>query len=180
MGPKRLSLNDRLLTILAFLARLLLLAVPLYFIIIFADLWLLQAAVASQASWLLSSLGFPVMQNGTEVTVGTFAFVISKDSTGWKSLLFFSALVISVPRITGRKRLIGLAIGLPLLWIANLSRVIAIVLVQSSLGLEAALFAHDVLWQWGLIATVLGLWTGWFYWATRQKPFLARLRGLFP
>lgn len=159
--------DPRLMATFAFLVRLIALSAPLYLVLLFVDLFPLQLAVASASAALLHGLGYGVIQDGALMAVGDFSFFISPDSTGWKSMLFLAALVIAVPRVPWARRALGLAVGVPLIVAGNLGRVLAIVAVEGSYGLEAALFTHDVLWRFGLVALVLGIWGVWF-WRARE------------
>lgn len=160
--------NENLYKTLVFFSRLLILSIPLYIILTFAiDLGFLQNIVATQSFWTLSFTGFAVAQDGPALSVGLedptrqpFDFVISEDSTGWKSMLFFAALVIAVPEVHRRKRLIGLAL-LPIVWFGNLFRIWIIVMIERVYGLQAAMLAHDYMWRIGLIILVVGLWLIW-------------------
>lgn len=174
--------EERLKSTLYFLVRLLVLSIPLYIVVLFQlDLTPLQNAVAGQSQYLLQLLGFGVTREGPLISAvwgsgEPFKFLISPDSTGWKSLLFLSALVLAVPGIRWRKRLWGLVIGLPLVWAGNLVRVLAIVLVERDWGIEAAMAVHDYLWRFGLMALVLGIWLVWLKLADEKNR--RRKRGL--
>lgn len=150
---------------LDFFVRLMVFALPLYAILFAANLLPLQLLVASQSHWLLEGLGFVVAQEGTLLTANGFSFFISPDSTGWKSLLFAGALIMAVPGIARKKKIWGLALGLPAVYAGNLVRVLGIVLIEQSYGVGAAMVAHDWLWRFGLIALVLGVWGLWLWWA---------------
>jgi exosortase/archaeosortase family protein len=164
----RLKKETRLFTTFAFLIKLLLLSIPLYIIISFnLDLSLLQVAAASQSNFILGLMGLDVIQDGAVLSVGDvagepFTFIISRDSTGWKSMLFLFALIFSVPAVRFRRRIIGLLAGEPLIWLGNLGRVTAIVLAERSYGFQTAMIVHDWLWRFGLIALVLGIWLVWW------------------
>ncbi|MBI4182263.1 MAG: exosortase/archaeosortase family protein [Candidatus Aenigmarchaeota archaeon] len=179
--------DARLRQTLVFLTTLALLAVPVYVISLTADLLPLQLLVADHSAALLDAMGFAVSREAALVTANGFTFLISPDSTGWKSLLFLGALVLAVPGTPWRKKGIGLAIGLPLVYAANLGRVAAIVLAEQAWGWQAAALAHDVLWQVGLAAVVLACWLAWWTWArrgrrdhsisrTKEKPLPSRRR----
>jgi exosortase/archaeosortase family protein len=158
--------QKRMLRMLVFLVRLAALSLPLYLVIwLGLDLYPLQLAVASQSAWLLQATGHQVVRDGALLTVnGGFVVSIVPDCTGWKSMLFLSALIFAVPGIAMRKRLAGL-LGLPLVWLGNLTRVLAGVAAQGAWGTDAALAIHDWLFQAGLVAMVLGVWTAWLMWA---------------
>lgn len=156
---------------LIFLARLNVLAVPLYLIILIgADLWVLQLGVATHSSWVLQALGYQVVQDGASVTVNqAFRFFIVQDCTAWKGMLFLFALLFAVPGIALKKRALGLALGLPVIWLVNLARIAGIVVAQSFWGTRTAMLIHDWLFQAVLIFTVLGIWAVWLAWSGRLK-----------
>jgi exosortase/archaeosortase family protein len=171
LKKKRLTpQQERMWRVMLFLVRLTLLSVPLY-----AVLWLnislvpMQAVIAGQVAWLLGAAGFGVAVNGLFLTVGeagagSFTFFIGPDCTGWKSMIAFFALVFATLGIGMRKRLLGLAAGIPLIYLGNLARITVVVLIERGFGLDAAMVFHDLLWQAGLIALVLALWLAWLEW----------------
>lgn len=161
--------QERLRDTLEFFVRLMILALPLYGIIFFVNLFPLQALVAGHSFILLEGMGLAPTIQGAGIQVGDFPFFISKDSTGWKSMLFLGALILAVPGIRWRKRWLGLLIGIPLIYVGNLGRVIAIVLAEQAWGFEAAILIHDWLWRFGLIALVMGIWLAWFYWTRSRR-----------
>ena len=166
----RVRLNEeqeRLKDTLVFFLRLLICALPLYFIILFVDLYPFQVLVAQNSFFILEGMGFSPSLQGAQMQVGDFSFFISKDSTGWKSMLFLGALVFAVPGVLFKKRVIGLLIGIPLLYLSNMGRVVGIVMAEQAYGFETAMLTHDYLWRFGLVALVLGVWLIWFRWARR-------------
>ena len=156
----------RMLRVLGFLVRLIVLSLPLYLVIgLGINLWGLQVAVASQSAWLLQAMGYQVVHEATGITINQgFQFFIIPDCTAWKSMLFLFALVFAVPGIGIRKRLIGMVVGIPVIWAANLARIIGVVLVQGAWGIETAMFIHDWIFQMGLIGLVLVIWIAWMSW----------------
>jgi len=160
--------QERLFHTFLFFSRLLALSLPLYLIISFGNLAPFQVFVASLSNHLLNMLGLETVQNGAYLTVGmnnptkqAFEFLISEDSTGWKSMIFLSALIFAVPKIGISKRMKGLLIGIPVIFLANLSRIIGIVLIERGYSLQAALIAHDYLWRFLLVGIALSLWVFW-------------------
>lgn len=164
-GKQKLTpTQERLWLALQFLIRFALLAAPVYIILDFSvPLTPLQQAVTGNVDFLLTSLGYNVSADGPMLTVAgptPFQFIISEDCTGWKSLLCFLALVLAVPGVCWKERLYGL-IGLPLVYAANLLRIIGIVLLQQAFGNEIVKLVHDWLWSAGLIMVVLAVWFVW-------------------
>jgi exosortase/archaeosortase family protein len=155
--------QERLWHILEFLLRVTVLALPLYMIIwLGVDLYLLQVAAASQSAWLLQALGYQVVLEGIGLNINnSFQFFLIPDCTGWKGMLFLFALIFAVKGISLRKRALGLAFGIPAIWLGNIGRVVGVVMVQEALGTEGAMLVHDWLFQAGLVALVLGIWLVW-------------------
>jgi len=162
LGARLTPQQERMKDTMAFFLRLMVFAVPLYLIVFFADLYPLQAAVAHNSFVVLEGMGLSPSIQGAEMAVGNFHFFISKDSTGWKSMLFLGALVFAVPGVFLRKKLLGVLIGIPIIYLGNLGRVVGIVLTEQAYGFEAAMLVHDWLWRFGLIALVLVVWLVWF------------------
>lgn len=164
-SPRKLTPHQRKLwEILLFLTRLLVLVIPLYLIIMFqVSLYPLQLAVAGNTFHILNAMGIQTTQDGANLAAGSFKFFISEDSTGWKSMLLFAALVIAPLGIPWRKRLFGMLIGIPVIYLGNLARVLAIVFAERSYGLETAMLTHDYLWRFGLTLLVLALWLLWLW-----------------
>lgn len=177
MGKKKRNPQEQQLKdTFQFFLRLMVLAAPLYFILLFVDVIGLQLAVAYHSFLLMQFLGWEPMIQGADMVVGDFAFFISKDSTGWKSLLFLGALILAVPKIGIVKRLWGLGIGLVLVYLGNITRVVGIVAAEQVWGQETAIFIHDVWWRFGLVAMVLGIWLLWYQWArSPEKSLVARM-----
>jgi exosortase/archaeosortase family protein len=160
--------QKRMWNVIVFLARLLVLTVPLYLIMSFSSLLFpIQLLVASQVGWILQAMGYTVVQYSALITVSDplsgwiFKFWIDADCTAWKSMLLAFALIFAVPRVKMKKRLYGLVLALPVIWIGNLVRITWSVLIEQSYGLETAIFVHDVLWQLGLTVIVLVVWLIW-------------------
>jgi len=169
--------DESLRKILSFLLRLIVLSAPVY-----AVIWLglslvpLQGTVAANSVYMLNALGIPASVNGLLITCGItppFMFYIGPDCTGWKSMLFFFALVFASAGASMRKRALGLAAGLPLIYIGNIARIVVVVLAERVYGLQAAMLLHDWLWQAGLAALVIALWLAWLEWVSVKKHIIA-------
>jgi exosortase/archaeosortase family protein len=165
--------QERLWETLLFLIKILVFAIPLYLILTFQGvLYPLQGMVSHNVYLILKSLGFDVLRNGFLIGIqggNPFVFLISEDCTGWKSMLFLTALVIAVPNIKWRKRSIGLIFGIPVIYLGNLLRILLIVQIQQTYGLGFASLVHDYLWQAGLISLVLLIWVSWLVWLGKIK-----------
>ena len=158
--------QKRLWKVLVFLLRMMVLAIPLYLVLLLSvDMAPLQEAVAGQSASVLGWMGYEVRLGGYHVSVGTppddFYFIINADCTGWKSMLLYFALLFAVPGIGMKKRIAGLLLGIPAIWAGNIARVVGVVLAERSLGIEAALNLHDFAYRIGLVMLVIALWSLW-------------------
>lgn len=167
-GRKKLTEKQkRLWGLQLFLLRFLVLAIPLYLVLTFGiDMWPVQLEVARESAWVIGLLGYNPAMYGAGVLADSsgsapFFFVISPDCTGWKSMLFFVALLFAVPKRPWKSRVAGVVAGIAILWAINIFRVAAVVLIYSSLGLGAAMAVHDYLWQIGMGLAALLIWIAW-------------------
>ena len=158
--------QKKLFETLLFLLKLLAFAIPLWAILSFQNVLMpLQGMVSQNVQALLQALGFAVSKDGFLIKADGIIFFISEDCTGWKSMLLLAALVCAVPRAGVKKRLWGLAAGIPVLYAGNLARILLMILVWNAYGFELAMTLHNYLWQAGLITLVLALWVAWLCWA---------------
>ena len=187
LGYKIRKRDEQKARALVFLLRLLVLSIPLYIVIVSGvSLRPLQVSTAAQSEAVLEGMGFSVMRQGAYMEAqrlgpGPFQFLISEDSTAWKSLLFLAALIIAVPGVSWNKRLWGIVPGLIVIWLVNIGRVVAIVLAEEAYGTETAILVHDWLWRLGLVLAVLAIWLAWLFWAKRKRKrglakFVGKLR----
>jgi exosortase/archaeosortase family protein len=157
--------QKKLFETLLFLAKVLLLSIPLYLIIIFSvSLYSLQSFDAFVSSGILRTLGYSVTQEGASISIEgakPFTFFLTEDCTAWKSFLFLFALIFAVPKVSIRKRLSGLGLGIPALWLGNQARIVGVVLTDQATDVQFAMFTHDYFWRIFLVFLVLGVWLAW-------------------
>lgn len=186
LGEKLTKGQRRLWQALQFLIRLAILAIPLYLVLLLnPSMAAWQAMVADHTEWLLRVSGLSVARDNLVLSVGAadpFEIFIGPDCTGWKSMFCYFALVFATLGVRMRKRLLGMLVGIPLIYLGNLARIVMVVFIERGYGYEAAMVVHDWLWQAGLIALVLGLWLGWLkycYVKSRIMRLMAFLRGRY-
>lgn len=152
--------NQKIFEVLVFLIKLSLLSIFLYIILWWVDLRFLQEFTARQVVSLFKILNFPTSYAGTQVTVGRFDFSIIKDCTGWKGMIFFTALIASASS-SFKEKVKALSINLPIIYSVNLLRLSTLIFITSNMGLRAYNISHDLLWQLTMIVLVLSLWLLW-------------------
>lgn len=152
--------HQKMFEVLVFLLKLSLLSILLFSIIWWGGLVFLREFTAAKISSFFNGLNFSVVQKGTSLFLGEASFSITKDCTGWKGLIFFFALVVSV-KARLKEKLKALAINLPVVYSVNLLRIIGIIFLTYRYGPQTYHYLHDFLWQVVILFNVLILWTMW-------------------
>lgn len=159
--------EKKLKTILWFLIKFNLLAIPLY-IILFLNISFesLQILIAYITNETLKLFGYLTTQDGYFITTligNKYQLIeISWDSTGWKSLYALTALTLATPVVL-KKKLKFLLIGLPALFLINYIRIVSTLLVAFTYGFQYFDIVHLILWREGLIIAVVVLWYLWIW-----------------
>jgi exosortase/archaeosortase family protein len=172
--PRKLSKRqERQWDLLMFLVRLIILAAPLYALLsVPGVLYSAQISTTNATALVLNALGMHASTDGPSVTIADpnspFRFIISEDCTGWKSVMFLFALIFAVKGPKLRNRLVGLGFGVVVIFAGNMARIIATVLAERALGLQAAMLLHDWLFRLGLVVLVLGLWAFWLVYLNKK------------
>jgi len=158
---------EKMLLVLQFLVAFNLLAIPMYVVIwTNAELYSLKVLEARLCSLILNAVGIQNFsrENSLYFFRGGNLYVISVswDSTGWKSLYTFFSLVLATP-IAWRKKMLPLIIGLPVIFIANIARIVSTIAFSFLSSLQYFSFLHNFLWKEGMIFLVVLLWGFWLW-----------------
>lgn len=149
-----------LLHALTFLLRFTLLAAPFYLLL--DSGWNadgLRRLTAHLSAAVLRTVGVEASSTGSFLRAGDLLVNVTRDSTGWKSVIAFTALVVASQR-PWRSRLAGIVAGVAAIVVANLLRVTSTVYATTVFGIDYELL-HTVLWRWGLTAAVIVIWAVW-------------------
>ncbi len=156
--------EKRMVSVLIFLGKLIILSLPMYAVLHFSiSLYPLQEAVIGQSMAIFDASGYSPERRGFVITVNKtheFSFAITEDCTPWKSIWLLFALMLAVKR-RWKDRAWGFAAGAVLLWASNLLRIFLIVWTEQHLGLGAAMFIHNYLWKALLVGVVVAFWALW-------------------
>ncbi|GMV95096.1 MAG: hypothetical protein AMXMBFR82_48740 [Candidatus Hydrogenedentota bacterium] len=103
-----------------------------------------------------------------------FRFNVVPDCGALPSMSIFLAAMIAFPTDLWR-RLVGLAIGLPLLYGVNIARLTCLALIGAYSGNGQIFdFAHEYVWQAVYIVFVVIIWLMWVEFIVRPKAKVAR------
>lgn len=113
------------------------------------------------AEWLLYAAGYPIARNGVMLAIGQYQLLVADACSGLHSMFSLSALGLLYVHLMGYRSRIHngllLASVLPIAFVANVLRVVVLVLVTYHLGDEAAQgFLHETA-GWLMFAIALGV-----------------------
>lgn len=157
-------MNNEFRLLLLFLARLSLASLPLWLIILTGyQSRLLMDATTQLALALLGATGMQPSLLGDTISIpvegGTWGAYVSWDSTGWKSVLAFVALVAATDAV--REKKLRALLLVPLIYLATIVRIWFMFFAVRTFGVSSFPALHLIVWSWGLIAFVLMLWVFW-------------------
>ncbi len=158
--------QKKLWNIFIFLLRFLVLAIPLHVLLwLNFDAHILQVVTVNSVSFLLSqfSVSHRVIDVFLIVYFGSVPWTIEiiKDCVGWKSFMAVCALIFAVRKVSAKKRIKGILIAAPIIFIGNIFRIFTSIYLSVTFGYKWFDFIHNFLWQWGLIALVIVIWWVW-------------------
>jgi len=161
-APKRLlSFSPGLKFVLRFLATLAALGLTYaYLTAKYHDslLWFMNTT-ASVCGFLLSLFSGAVQYSGKYVTYKGFSVEIIDECTGLLEMVIYLAAVVSFSA-PWRKKLTGIAMGVPAIYLFNILRIF-VLLIVGSMSKRAFDFMHLYFWQATLILMIGTVWIGW-------------------
>jgi exosortase/archaeosortase family protein len=122
--------------------------------------------VASSVKVILGWIGLAVSQNAAFLYLpGGFSYVVGSGCTGLVPSAVLAVGILAAPA-TRAARVWGLLVAVPLALLLNLVRLAHLFYIGVNDPREFAL-AHEVLWEIALVTGVVGIWSGWWKWASR-------------
>jgi exosortase H (IPTLxxWG-CTERM-specific) len=106
-----------------------------------------------------------VLRGSAVVALGNFSVTVIDECAGVYEILIFSAAVLAYPATWGQS-LMGLALGIPLLYAMNVVR-IAGLLVVGAWHEPAFAFMHVYFWQVTMLVMIASTWLAWLLWVVR-------------
>ena len=100
-----------------------------------------------------------VRLDGKMIWFGRFVVKIIDECTGIYEMLIYSAAVLSFPTTRG-KRVVGLLLGCPLIYLFNVARIAGLIVV-GRYWFEAFEFMHLYFWQATMIVMITSVWLLW-------------------
>lgn len=119
----------------------------------------MMVGTAQVEGFILGIFSSTANATGKLVTFGSFPVKIIEECTGIYEILIFMAAVMAFPTSL-KKKGIGLAFGIPLLYLFNVIRILVLILV-GSYYYEIFDFMHLYFWQVTLILMITSVWVLW-------------------
>ena len=116
---------------------------------------------------LLRCVGAPASLDGNLVQLGGFGVRIIEECTGLFEAIIFLAAVLAFPASLAKKA-IGLALGVPLLYVFNVLRILGLLVVGEQRP-ELFEFMHLYFWQATLILMITSVWLLWIFLVVRRE-----------
>jgi exosortase H (IPTLxxWG-CTERM-specific) len=132
----------------------------------FGPIQALTRGTALIAYGLMRVFGAEASLDGNLVQLGGFSVRIIEECTGIFEMIIFVAAVVAFPASWPR-RAVGLALGLPLLYLFNLVRII-VLLVVGRYAPASFEFMHVYFWQGTLILMITSVWLLWIFKVVRR------------
>jgi len=121
--------------------------------------WLIKATTVLAGN-AIAFVGIPATVSGNQITLSNHVLEIVPDCTGISLAALYASLVVAYP-LSWRTRLVALAVGMPVIAVANLLRLLAVALASEYLSAQAFDFAHDYLFMGTMVLLVVALWVAW-------------------
>ncbi len=107
--------------------------------------------------------------NAAEEQGRVFPFIVVSECGAIEIMAIFIAAVLAFPA-TWASRLIGLAIGVPLMYLVNIFRLFCLAIIGAlDPSRKWFTFAHEYVWQAVFIIFVVAVWMAWVEYVARRK-----------
>jgi exosortase H (IPTLxxWG-CTERM-specific) len=122
---------------------------------------------ATICGWIASLFAPEAFWWDRVVSTRGFTLEIIDECTGVLEIVIFTAAVISWATSV-RKKLIGILIGVPIIYAFNIIRIVVLLFVgaQSQAAFD---FFHLYFWQVTLILMISSVWIAWLLWVVNRE-----------
>lgn len=114
-------------------------------------------ATASFTGACSNATGVPATVAGNEILLESRILRIDLDCTGISLMLIYTALILAYP-LSLKRKLIGLAVGIPAIALFNQLRLLAVAQLSGVLPDDVFFFVHDYLFKVLMVAVIIALW----------------------
>ena len=123
------------------------------------QLTVLMTTTASVIGFVLNIFGMGVAVSGRIISASRLSIDVIGECTGLYEMLIFLAAMIAYPA-NFKKKLLGAAMGIPLLYLINIVRMVFIVVI-GNWSPKTFDFLHLYFWQVAMIIIIVSVWLLW-------------------
>jgi exosortase/archaeosortase family protein len=124
--------------------------------------------LAAQVSWWMGLLGVQHTLSGVDIMLSTRTLRITMDCTAAYIMAIYIALIVAYP-FTIKLKAAALLIGLPVIYVANLVRLVAIGVISDHASPPVFTVVHDYFFEVAMVIVVLVLWATWLDFARTNR-----------
>ncbi len=106
------------------------------------------------------AIGVDAVVEGNLILLSSRTLAVDPQCTAFTLAAVYMALVLAYP-VSWTKRLLALAIGLPLLQIVNLARLVVVAYASEALAGKSFYIVHDYVFEFGMAFVVFIMWAVW-------------------
>jgi exosortase/archaeosortase family protein len=119
----------------------------------------LRIGTTAVATTVVTWVGIPATRSGTLIYLPTKTLAIDLACTAIFIVALYAAIVLAYP-VSVPQRLLGLAIGVPIILVGNILRLVAAAGV-AQVAPSSFTFFHDYLFQVGMVLITVAAWAAW-------------------
>lgn len=121
--------------------------------------WLMEGNAAILKT-IVSWLGIPATRVGRDVYLQNHTLSVAYDCTAITIMALYTAVIVAYP-LSAKTRGLALAVGIPVIAVANIVRLVGGALASQYLSSSMFDFLHDYLFKVAMILVVVVLWAVW-------------------
>ncbi len=119
----------------------------------------LQMLTAQAATGVINLFGIAATRENTFIHLTNAVWVVNSSCTAITVMIIFAAF-IAVYKASFKAKGIGLLLGLPVIFTANIARLLLMAVIDKYKPAYSAYF-HDYLWQVAFIIMIVFMWIVW-------------------
>jgi exosortase/archaeosortase family protein len=119
----------------------------------------LQIATTAVSQTVVTWLGIAATRSGTLIYLPSRTLAIDLACTAIFIVALYAAIVLAYP-VSVPQRLMGIAVGVPIILVGNILRIVAAAEV-AQVAPRSFTFFHDYLFQVGMVLITVAAWAAW-------------------
>ena len=120
----------------------------------------IQSFTAESGAILAKTLGVDAEVSGSLILLPSRTLSVDTQCTGYTLAVLYIALVLAYP-LGAKLRVLAIAIGLPLLFLANVGRLAIVAFASERLADQPFQLMHDYLMEFGMVFVLIMIWAVW-------------------